>query len=84
MNRQSRDNGRTGYTRHRTNKRQRKPKDQSGMDNPEKMITLGIQDTGHISVRENRRLNRNRQSRDNGRTGYKRHRTNKRQRKPKD
>ena len=41
MNRQSRDNGRTGYTRHRTNKRQRKPKDQSGMDNPETMVTLG-------------------------------------------
>jgi hypothetical protein len=25
------------------------------MDNPEKMITLGIQDTGQISVRENLR-----------------------------
>ena len=57
-NRQSRDNGSTGYTRHRTNKRQRKPKDQSGMDNPETMVALGTQDTGQISVRENRRINR--------------------------
>jgi hypothetical protein len=29
LNGQSRDNGSTGYTKYRTNKRQRKPKDQS-------------------------------------------------------
>jgi hypothetical protein len=40
-----------------TNKRQRKPKDQSGMDNPKTMVALGTQDTGQISVRENRRTN---------------------------
>jgi hypothetical protein len=56
-NRESRDNGRTGYTRHRTNTRLRKPKDQSGMDNPETMVALGTQDTGKISVRENPRTN---------------------------
>jgi hypothetical protein len=57
MNGQSRDNGSTGYTRHRTNRRQRKPKDQSWMDNPETMVALGTQDIGQISVRENRRTN---------------------------
>jgi hypothetical protein len=46
-----------GYTRHRTNTRLRKPKDQSGMDNPETMVALGTQDTGQISVRENPRIN---------------------------
>jgi hypothetical protein len=56
-NGQSRDNGSTGYTKYKTNKRQRKPKDQSGMDNPETMVALGTQDTGQISVRENRRTN---------------------------
>ena len=29
------------------NKRQRKPKGQSRMDNPETLATLGTQDTGH-------------------------------------
>ena len=54
---QSRDNGSTWYKRHRTNKRQRKPKNQSGMYNPETMVALGTQDTGQIRVRENRRTN---------------------------
>ena len=84
MNGQSRDNGSTGYTRHRTNKCQRKPKNQSGMENPETMVALGTQGTGQISFRENDGLIRNRHSRDNGSTGYTRHRTNTRQRKPKD
>jgi hypothetical protein len=84
MNGQSRDNGSTEYTRHRTNKCQRKPKNQSGMDNPETMVALGTQGTGQISVRENDGLIRNRHSRDNGSTGYTRHRTHKRQGKPKD
>ena len=43
-------------------KRQRKPKGQSRMNNPEKLETLGTQDTGRrktkqINVRENRRGN---------------------------
>ena len=79
MNGQSRDNGSTGYTRHRTNKCQRKPKNQSEMENPETMVALGTQGTGQISFRENDGLIRNRHSRDNGSTGYTRHRTNKRQ-----
>ena len=53
--RQSRDN--IGHTRHRTNKRQRKPKGQSRMDNPETLATLDTQDTRQINVRENRRGN---------------------------
>ena len=65
--RQSRETSNIGYTRHRTkenktNKRQRKPKGQSRMDNPEKLPTLGKQDTERrqakqINVRENRRGN---------------------------
>ena len=44
------------------NKRERKPKGQSRMDNPEKLATLGTQDTGQrqtqqINVRENRSSN---------------------------
>ena len=45
------------YTRHRTNKRQRIPKGQSKMDNPEKLATQDTQDTGQINVREYRRGN---------------------------
>ena len=45
------------YARHRTNKRQRKPKEQSIMNNPEKLTTLGTQDTEQINVRENRNGN---------------------------
>jgi hypothetical protein len=36
---QSRETGNIGYTRNRTNKRQRIPKGQSKMDNPEKLAT---------------------------------------------
>ena len=43
---QSRDIGNIGHTRHRTNKRQRKPKGQSRMNTPETLTTLGTQDTG--------------------------------------
>ena len=66
-NGQPRETTNIGYTRHRTkknkaNKRQRKQKGQSRMDNPEKLPTLGKQDTGRrktkqINVRENRRGN---------------------------
>jgi CRISPR/Cas system-associated endonuclease/helicase Cas3 len=38
-------------------KRLRKPKGQSRMDNLEALSTMGTQDTGHINVRENRRVN---------------------------
>jgi hypothetical protein len=38
-NGQSRETGKIGYTRHKTNKRQRIPKGQSQMDNPEKLAT---------------------------------------------
>ena len=40
-----------------TNKRQRKPKEQSKKDNPEKLAKQGTLDTGQINVRENRRSN---------------------------
>ena len=56
-NGQSRDTGNIGHTRYRINKRQRKPKGKSEMDNLEKLATLGTQDTGQINVRENRRGN---------------------------
>ena len=56
-NGQSRETGNIGYTRHRTNKRQRIAKGQSTMDNPEKLATQGTQDTGQINVREQRRGN---------------------------
>jgi hypothetical protein len=36
---------------------QRKPKEQSRMDNPETLAILGTQDTGQINIRENRRGN---------------------------
>ena len=45
-NGQSRETGNIGYTRQRTNKRQRIPKGQSRMDNPEKLATMGIEDRG--------------------------------------
>ena len=43
-NGESQETGNIGYTRHRTNKRQRIPKWQSKMDNPEKLATQGTQD----------------------------------------
>ena len=46
-------------------------------DNPEKLATLGTQDTGKINVREYRRGNKKEQSRETGSIGYTRHRTNK-------
>ena len=50
------------------------------MDNAEKLPTLGTQDTGRrqikqINVRENRRVIKNRQSRETTNIGYTRHRT---------
>ena len=45
-------------------------------DNPEKLATLGTQDTGHIHVREYRRGNEKGQSRETGNIRYIRHRTN--------
>ena len=47
-NGQSRDNGNTGHTRHRTNT---KPQGQSRMDNQETMATLGTQDTGPTQIK---------------------------------
>ena len=44
-NGQCRDTGNIRYTRHRTDKCQRKPKGKSRTDNPEKLATFGIQDT---------------------------------------
>ena len=46
-------------------------------DNPEKLATLGTQDTGQINVRENRRGNKKGQSKETGIREYTRHRTNK-------
>ena len=45
-------------------------------DNPEKLATLGTQDTGQINVREYRRDYKKGQSRETGDIGYTRHRTN--------
>ena len=47
----------TGNIGHRTNKRQRKTKGQSRMNNTETLATFDTQDTGQIYVRENRRGN---------------------------
>jgi hypothetical protein len=46
-------------------------------DNQEKLATLGTQDTGQINVGEYRRGNEKGQSRETGKIGYTRHRTNK-------
>ena len=62
------------------NKRQKKLKGRSRMGNPEKLATLGTQDTRQINVREYRI--KNGQSRETGNIGYTRHKTNKRQRIP--
>ena len=45
-------------------------------DNPEKLATLGTQDTGQINVREYRRDYKKGQSRETGNIGYTRHRSN--------
>ena len=39
-------------------------------DNPEKLATLGTQDTGQKNVRESRRGNEKEQSRETGNIGY--------------
>ena len=83
MNGQSKGTGNIGYTRYKTNKRQRISKGQSKMDNPEKLATQGTEDTRQINVREYRRDNQNGHSRDTGNIGYTRYRTNKHQRIPK-
>ena len=57
-NRQSKETGNIGYTRHRTNTYQRIPKGQLKKGNPEKLATQGKQDTGQINVREYRRGNK--------------------------
>ena len=44
-------------------------------DNPEKLATLGTQDTGQINVREYRRGNKKGQSRETGNIRYTRQRT---------
>ena len=46
-------------------------------DNPEKLATLGTQDTGQINVREYRRGNEKGKSKQTSKIGYARHRTNK-------
>ena len=51
--------------------------------NPEKLATQDTQDTGQINVREYRRGNKKRQSKETGNIGYTRHRTNTFQRIPK-
>ena len=84
-NRQSKDTGNIGYTRHRTNKRLRKPKGQSRIDNPKTLASLGTQDRTKRSketLEKTEEAIRNGQSKDTGIIGYTRHRTNKRLRKP--
>jgi len=46
-------------------------------DNPEKLATMGTQDTGQIHVTEYRRGNKKGQSRETGNIGNTRHWTNK-------
>ena len=53
------------------------------MDSPETLATSGTQDTGQINVRENRKDNQEGTVQSTGNIWYTRHRTNKRQRKPK-
>ena len=54
------------------------------MDNPEKLVTQGTQDTGQINFLENTEGTiKNGQPRETVDIGYTRHRTNKRQRTPK-
>jgi len=50
------------------------------MDIPEKLATLGTQNTGQINVTETEGVIKNGQSRETGNIGYTRHRTNKRYR----
>lgn len=38
-----------------TNKRERKPKEQSGMENPDTLATLGTQETGRRQAKQNTR-----------------------------
>ena len=71
------------YTRHRTNKCQRIPKEQSKRKIQRNWQHRGTQETGQINVREYRRGNQTRKSRETGNIGYTRHRTNKYQRIPK-
>ena len=52
------------------------------MDNLETQTTLGREDTGQINVRENIANIKNGQSRDTDNIEYTRHRTHKRDRKP--
>ena len=58
MNGQSRDTGNIGYTRHRKIKRQRKPKWQSRMNNPEKLATLVNKTLDEDKQNKNRKLKR--------------------------
>ena len=54
------------------------------MDNLETQKTLGTQDTGPTNVTENLRNIKYGQSTDTDNIGYTRHRTNKRERKPRE
>ena len=45
-------------------------------DNPEKLATLGTQDTGQLNVREYRRGNEKGQFRETGNIGHTKHMTN--------
>ena len=56
------------------NKRWRKPKGQSRMDNPEKLATLGTQDTRQ-RLEKTKGTIKNGQSRETGNIGYTRYRT---------
>ena len=56
-NGQSTDTGKIGHIGHTTSKHQRKPKEQSRIDKPETLPTLGTQNTGEINIRESRKNN---------------------------